>query len=83
MGYQTEPYAFYFNEGENTLTMKAVNEPMVVCSLTLTPIVKYPEYADYAAAQPQINMPDAGKNYSLTVQGESAGLRSAPSLYAR
>ncbi len=83
MGYQTEPYAFYFNEGENTLTMKAVNEPMVVCSLTLTPIVKYPEYADYAAAQPQINMTDAGKNYSLTVQGESAGLRSAPSLYAR
>ena len=28
-------------------------------------------------------MTDAGKNYSQTVQGESAKLRSAPSLYAR
>ena len=42
MGYQTEPYAFHFNEGENTLTLKAVNEPMVVCGITLVPVVKYP-----------------------------------------
>ena len=83
MGYQTEPYAFYFNEGENTLTMKAVNEPMVVCSLTLVPILKYPEYADYLAAHPQVKMTDAGKNYSQTIQGEASRLRSAPSLYAR
>ena len=83
MGYQTEPYAFYFQEGENTLTLRAVNEPMVVCGMTLTPIVKYPEYADYLAAQPQVSMTDEGKNYAQTVQGEAAELRSAPSLYAR
>ena len=83
MGYQTEPYAFYFHEGENTLTLRAVNEPMEICGLTLTPIVKYPEYKDYLAAQPQVTMTDSGKDYSLTVQGESAPLRSAPSLYAR
>ena len=83
MGYQTEPYAFFFNEGENTLTLKAVNEPMVICSLTLTPIVDYPEYSEYLAAQPQVTMTDGGKNYSQTVQGESSPLRSAPSLYAR
>jgi len=83
MGYQTEPYAFYFKEGENTLTLRAVNEPMVICGLTLTPIVKYPEYKDYAAAQPQVTMTDSGKNYTQTVQGEAAPLRSAPSLYAR
>ena len=83
MGYQTEPYAFYFEEGENTLTLRAVNEPMVICSLTLTPIVKYPEYADYLAAQPQVTMSEEAMNYSQTVQGESSQLRSAPSLYAR
>ena len=83
MGYQTEPYAFHFNEGENTLTLKAVNEPMVVCGITLTPVVKYPTYAAYAAAQPAVEMTDEGKNYSQTVQGESSPLRSAPSLYAR
>ncbi len=83
MGYQTEPYAFHFSEGENTLTLKAVNEPMVVCGITLVPVVKYPTYEEYAAAQPETEMTEEGKNYSQTIQGEAAPLRSAPSLYAR
>ncbi len=83
MGYQTEPYAFYFREGENTLTMKAVNEPMVVCGITLTPILRYESYTDYLAKQPEAAMSAEGKKTSLTVQGESAKLRSSPSLYAR
>ena len=83
MGYQTEPYAFYFNKGENTLTLKAVNEPIVICAMTLTPVVKYQEYAEYLASQPQVEMTEEGKNYSQTVQGEDSRLRSAPSLYAR
>lgn len=83
MGYQTEPYAFYFNEGENTLTLRAVNEPVILCGLTLTPLVRFDSYADYLAAQPEVNMSEEGKNYSATIQGESAEVRSAPSLYAR
>lgn len=83
MGYQTEPYAFYFKEGENTLTLKAVNEPMVIQGITLTPPAKYPDYNEYIAGQPEVTMTDLGKNYSLKVQGESSPLRSAPSLYAR
>ena len=83
MGYQTEPYAFHFDEGENTITLRAVNEPVVICGMTLVPIKKAPEYADYAAAQPEAVMTDEGKNYSQTIQGENAALRSAPSLYAR
>ena len=38
MGYQTEPYAFHFDQGDNTLTLRAVNEPMILCGMTLTPI---------------------------------------------
>jgi len=83
MGYQTEPYAFYFDKGANTLTLKAVNEPIVVQGITLTPLAKYPSYAEYIAKQPEVTMTDNGKNYSQKVQGESAPLRSAPSLYAR
>ena len=45
--------------------------------------MKAADYTDYAAAQPEVTMTDEGKNYSLTIQGESAPLRSAPSLYAR
>lgn len=84
MGYQTEPYAFYFEEGENTLTLRAVNEPVIIQGITLTPVTRYPDYAAYLASQPQgVSMTEEGKNYSLKVQGESADLRSAPSLYAR
>ncbi|MBO7663800.1 MAG: extracellular solute-binding protein [Clostridia bacterium] len=83
MGYQTEPYAFYFREGENTLTLKSVNEPMILTGLTLTPIVRYPSYQEYLAEQPEVTMSAEAQAYSQTVQGESAGLRSSPSLYAR
>ncbi len=83
MGYQTEPYSFYFNEGENTLTIRAVNEPMILCGVTLTPPEKFVTYGEYAAEQPGASMSEEGLNYSQTVQGESAALRSAPSLYAR
>ena len=83
MGYQTEPYAFFFEEGENEISLKAVNEPMLLTGLTLTPLRKFPTYAEYAAGQPEAAMTEAGKNFSLKVQGESAKLRSTPSLYAR
>nr|AHF25008.1 sugar ABC transporter substrate-binding protein [uncultured bacterium Contig33] len=83
MGYQTEPYAFYFNEGENELTIRAVNEPVILCGVALTPVVKRPTYAEYTAAQPADPGAEEAKNYSLTVQGEDSTLRSAPSLYAR
>ena len=83
MGYQTEPYVFYFNEGENTLTLKAVNEPLVVCGITLQPPARYPDYETYTAGLPKAEMTEEGKNYSQTIQGEDAALRSEPSLYAR
>ena len=83
MGYQTEPYAFYFHEGENELTIRAVNEPVILCGVKLMPIAQFPTYADYSAAQPEAAMSDEGRNYSQIIQGESASLRSAPSLYAR
>ena len=83
MGYQTEPYAFYFNEGENELTIRAVNEPVILCAVSLTPIMKSSTYAEYAAAQPEVSASEEALNYSQTIQGESAVLRSTPSLYGR
>ena len=83
MGYQTAPYAFYFNEGENELTIRAVNEPMILCGVALTPVVQFRAYEDYLAAQPADPGNEEAANYSLTIQGEAAQLRSAPSLFAR
>ncbi|MBE5786273.1 MAG: extracellular solute-binding protein [Clostridiales bacterium] len=83
MGYETEPYLFYFNEGENTLSLEAVNEPVIIRALTLMPADGYCSYEEYLAAQPQVEMTEEAKDLYLTVEGESAQLRSSPSLYAR
>ena len=87
LGYETEPYSFYFKKGINYITLEAVNEPVIVCNLQLTPIAQYPTYDVYLSEvqseNPNVAMTETGRNYVQKVQGESAVLRSSPSLYAR
>ncbi|MBQ6399561.1 MAG: extracellular solute-binding protein [Clostridia bacterium] len=83
MGYQTEPYAFWFRAGENTLTLRSVNEPVILKAVTLTPPLQYSTYEDYLAAQPAVQGSEEQQTLAMTLQGEDACLRSTPSLYAR
>lgn len=83
MGYNVEPYRFYFEAGANTISLKAVNEPVIIGSLTLVPVQNLPAYEAYAAAQPAATMTDLAMNYQEVVQGEASTQRSSPSLYAR
>ena len=83
MGYETAPYQFFFKAGENTLSFEAVNEPVIIRSLTLVPAEEYQTYDAYLAAQPEVTMTEEGKAYLQTIEGEAADLRSSPSLYAR
>ena len=83
MGYVIEPYQFYFEAGENTLSLKAVNEPMIIRSLSLMPVETFVPYEEYKAAQPQVEMSEEAKTWQVTVQGEASTRRSSPSLYAR
>lgn len=83
MGYETMPYLFYFEEGENALSLRAVNEPMVIRTLSLVPMMGYKTYAEYRAAQPEVDMTESARKTELIIEGETAQLRSSPSLYAR
>ena len=81
-GYHTEPYLFYFRQGENTLSLTAASEPMILGGLTLAAPAETGSYAEYAARFE--GLPDsAPAGWQTTVQGEDAVLRSSPSLYAR
>lgn len=90
-GYQIDPYCFFFEAGENTISLRGVNEPMIIRSIELTPVQKFSTYDEYsaraeeqfAAAHPDGQVSDECSNFLLVVQGEAASLRSAPSLYAR
>jgi len=83
MGYISEAYQFFFKAGENSLTLKAVNEPMLLRSITLAPVHAPGSYTDYRAAQPAVQMSESAKSWQLAIEGEDANLRSTPSLYAR
>lgn len=83
MGYVIEPYEFYFEKGANTITIKAINEPMVLRKLSLTAVKEGITYADYLAKQPEVTQSEEGLKYIQTVQGEESALRSESSLYAK
>ena len=81
LGYETAPYRFHLNKGENTLRLVGTNEPMTLRSLTLDVPAQIPAYmqyyetAKYFAGQPS--------GMLIDIPGEAAQLRSSPSLYAR
>ena len=83
MGYVVDPYQFYFEAGENTISLNAVNEPAIIGGITLMPVSPLVHYEQYSAAQPAVEMSDEAQNYSVKIQGENAQMRSTPSLYAR
>ena len=83
MGYETEPYQFCFAAGENKLSFKAVNEPMIIRAIKLMPVQERQSYESYLAEQPQAAMTAEAKTWQTTIQGEKAVTRSSPSLYAR
>ncbi len=82
MGYVIEPYQFRFEAGENTITLKGINEPMIIGSITLVPVADKISYKEYSASVSGLSETGDGKAL-ITVQGEAAVLRSTPSLYAR
>ena len=52
LGYEVDPYRFYFNQGQNTIALKALSEPVAISSLELVPLKKFNTYEQYVAAQP-------------------------------
>ena len=83
MGYEAEPFMYYFEKGENTLTLSAVNEPLAIKSITLKAIKDKVEYKDYISAQTKPDATGEGLTYSQIIQGEDSTLRSESSLYAK
>jgi len=81
-GYFTDPYSFYLHEGENTIRLTGINEPLVIRSLTLTAPYKLKNYRDYLAGINLNAFNNAAGDFLLKIQGERAVRRSDSSLYA-
>ncbi len=83
LGYEVDPYRFYFEKGENSITLKSTNEPMAISSLALVPVKPIDSYEQYLSKQK--NKPESytGTDIFIKIQGEDSVARSDPSLFAR
>jgi len=81
LGYITEPYVFYFHEGENKIRFNGINEPMAIRGLTLKVPVETHAYRQVLAGLDQSQYRNSRYNFQLKIQGERAVRRSDPSLY--
>ena len=82
MGYEIEPYRFYFEKGKNTITLEGVNEPMIIRSFKVAAVEKTASYAEYHA-QGGAAATGEGVNYVQKIEGEDSTRRSESSLYAK
>ncbi len=82
VGYIAEPYLFYLEKGNNEITLKAENEPMILYKVTVCGVREETTYQDYLAKNTEQGE-DLAKEYLQIIQGEDSTLRSEPSLYAR
>ncbi len=80
LGYEVEPYKFYFEKGPNEIALEATNEPMVLKSVTIKAVTEIPSYDEYKTGVPSAN---GGADYLTVIQGEESTYRSESSLYAK
>ena len=81
LGYFIKPYQFYFEKGRNTISLEAINEPVVIKSITLQGIkedLTYEQYSENIAGTAET---EEASLFKLIIQGEASTLRSSPSLY--
>ncbi len=83
MGYTVKPYEFYLEKGKNTITLEAVNEPVVIGRLEISAVKERPSYEEYLAAQTGAEASEEGRGFLSVIQGEDSTLRSESSLYAK
>ncbi len=80
-GYASEPLKFYLSEGDHTITLDTVREPLVIKSITLStsePLISYEEYIkknDAAGAK------DVASGVAVTIQGEISYKTSNKTIY--
>lgn len=82
MGYYAEPYQYYFEAGENTITLESVNEPMAMKKMTLKAVAENLTYAEYVNKVKADGFNATVTGFEQKVQGEDSTFRSSPSLYA-
>lgn len=79
-GYYTDALTFYLEAGENAVALEAVNEPMLLHSLTFAPPEDLPSYEKAAEGYQAAGQTET-QGECITIQGEAAVRKSSATLY--
>lgn len=81
MGYVTEPYMFYLEAGENTISLSSIKEPVIIDQISVVSVEKIKTYNEYLeelnAKYPNTNI----TNQHVHLQAEKTFTKSSPTLY--
>ena len=78
LGFFAEPYMFYLQAGQNTITLIGVSEPLVKRAFTVTPVSALPTFAEFMQTT---DLSPITSNFYAIVQGQDSTVRSSPSLF--
>lgn len=78
LGYITDPYCFYFEEGENTIRLDASQETLILKEFVIAERLVTPSYESYIQGA-DTSLSD--NKFHVQIQGEDAAYRSSQSLY--
>ena len=78
--YYEEPYSFYFEQGEQTITFVSLREPMAIDYIELYQEEPLLSYEELKAVYEEQGLKPAQDQFIL-VQGEAAAAKSSPTLY--
>ena len=82
MGYVTEPYQYYFEEGENTITLSSIKEFILLKNIGIVEVDTTPTYSEYLQNLANNGLVDQQtKTYSYRIEGEACTYTSSPTLY--
>lgn len=80
MGYYNEPYSFYFKEGENTITLVAEREPMMISYIKLYQKEKLSSY-EVLESSYNIENYNSEKDVLVKIQAEKTKHKSSSTIY--
>lgn len=80
IGYINEPYQFYLEAGENSITLESVREPMLIDSIELTSIEPLHTYTEMLAEYQTSGYKEVGNTVEI-LQAEEFAYSSSPTIY--
>lgn len=80
VGYVNDPYYFYFEAGQNTITLESVREPVLLEKIELVSVQEHPSYEDVYAGY-TANGYQKIEEPIIFVQGEELLYSTSPTLY--